>query len=100
MVFGCPSADRFVFDEFGGDHFDGTPSCFVAEQVLGFIEHLVNELLGLAGIAGASDRELFDGPKILAATSRWPDRPGNIRLKNSWQHRSESHAFKIWFLSL
>jgi len=66
VVFGCPSADGFVFNEFGGDHFDGTPNCFVAEQVLGFIEHLMNELLGLAGIAGASHREFFDATKILA----------------------------------
>ena len=66
VVFRCPSADGFVCNEFGGDHFDGTPSCLVVEQVLGFIEHLMNKLLGLAGIAGASQGKLFDATKILA----------------------------------
>lgn len=66
VVFGCPAADGFVLDEFGGDCFDGTPSGIVAEQVLGFIEHLVNQFVGLAGIAGASHREFFDATKILA----------------------------------
>ena len=66
VVFRCPSADGFVCNEFGGDHFDGTPSCLVVEQVLGFIEHLMNKLLGLAGITGASQGKFFDATKILA----------------------------------
>lgn len=45
---GGPAADRLVFDELGGDHLDGGPGGLVGEQVLGFIEQLVDQLRGLA----------------------------------------------------
>ena len=65
VVFGSPATDGFVFDQFFGDDFDGGPGGLVREQVLGFIEELVNELAGLAWIAGAGHRELFNVAKVL-----------------------------------
>ena len=51
MVFGGSAADGFMFQEFRGNHFDGFPCRFIAEQVLRFVEHAVNEFGRLPGIA-------------------------------------------------